>query len=181
MSEEATVLLVDDDPDLVTLYETFLEGAYDVRTATGGSEALATVDDTVDVALLDRRMPEMTGDELLREIRNRGFDIRVAMLTAVDPDADIVDMSFDDYKVKPVVKSDLIGMVEVLLERAEYDDQSQRLFRLASKKAALEVADNDDTAEYERLTEQLREHREEIDATLDRVGAEDAFRDLSDD
>jgi DNA-binding response OmpR family regulator len=181
MSEEATVLLVDDDPGLVDLYETFLEGTYDVRTATRGSEALAVVDEGVDVALLDRRMPEMTGDEFLREIRDRGFDVRVAMLTAVEPAADIVDMPFDDYKVKPVDESDLIGTVEVLLERAEYDEQSQKLFSLASKKAALEVAGNDDTEEYERLTEQLRERREEVDATLDRVGAEDAFQDLPDD
>jgi DNA-binding response OmpR family regulator len=181
MSEAATVLLVDDDSGLVNLYETFLEGTYDVRTATGGPEALAVIDEAVDVVLLDRRMPEMTGDELLQEIRDRGFDVRVAMLTAVNPDADIVDMPFDDYKVKPVDENDLIGTVEVLLERAEYDEQSQKFFSVASKKAALEVADNDNTEEYERLTEQLRERREEIDATLDRVDAEDAFRDLPDD
>jgi DNA-binding response OmpR family regulator len=181
VSEEATVLIVDDDADLVALYETFLEGMYTVRTATGGPEALSAIDEDVDIALLDRRMPKMTGDEFLREIRDRGFDIRVAMFTAVEPDADIVDMPFDDYKMKPVEKSDLIGTVEVLLERAEYDEQSQEFFSLASKKAALEVAGNENTEEYERLAEQLRERREKIDSTLDRVGAEDAFRDLSDD
>jgi CheY-like chemotaxis protein len=38
---------------------------YEVRTATGGPEALDLVDEEVDVALLDRRMPRMSGDELL--------------------------------------------------------------------------------------------------------------------
>ena len=109
-AEEATVMLVDDEPTLVDLYETFLSGEYDVRTATGGTEALEVMDESVDVALLDRRMPELSGDE-------------------------------------------------VLLERATYDDQSQEFFSLASKKAALGVSGNDDTEEYERLTEELEDRR----------------------
>ena len=66
-----------------------------------------------------------------------------------------------------------------MLERDAYDERSQEFFSLASKKAALEIADNDDTEEYERLAEELNARREEIDATLDRVGAEAAFRDLA--
>jgi len=180
MSSDPTVLVVDDESELVDLYEMFLAEEYDVRTATGGPEALRTVDETVDVALLDRRMPGMSGDEVLGKIRERALDVRVAMLTAVEPDVDIVDMPFDDYKVKPVDRSDLIGTVEVLLERASYDEQSQTFFSLASKKAALEVAGNDDTEEYEQLRAEMERRREEIDATLDRVGAEAAFRELSD-
>jgi len=175
---EATVLLVDDEPTLVDLYETFLSGEYDVRTAMGGTEALEVIDESVDVALLDRRMPELSGDEVLAEIRARDLDVRTAMLTAVEPDVDIVDMSFDDYKVKPVDRSDLVGTVEVLLERATYDDQSQEFFSLASKKAALGVSGNDDTEEYERLTEELEDRREEIDRTLDRLSTDEAFKNL---
>jgi len=175
----ATVLLVDDEPELLELYEMFLSAEYDVRTAEDGTEALEAIDGAVDVALLDRRMPGMTGDEVLAEIRDRGQDVRTAMLTAVEPDVDIVDMPFDDYRVKPVDRSDLIGIVEVLLERDAYDERSQEFFSLASKKAALEIADNDDTEEYERLAEELNARREEIDATLDRVGAEAAFKDLA--
>jgi CheY-like chemotaxis protein len=111
----ATVLVVDDEPGLVDLYVAFLEPEYDVRTATNGDEALQACDETVDVVLLDQRMPDMSGDEVLAELRQRNFDVRVAMLTAVEPDQDIVDMSFDDYKTKPVERSDLLSLVDTLL------------------------------------------------------------------
>lgn len=175
---DATVLVVDDEPELTELYRAFLADEYDVRTATSGAEALEEADEAVDVALLDRRMPDMTGDEVLAELRSRGLDCMVAMLTAVEPGTEIVDMAFDDYKVKPVDRSDLLGLVDVLLERVTYDEQSREFFRLASKKAALEIAGNDDTEEYDRLVERIARVREEIDTTLDRVGAEAAFADL---
>ncbi len=177
-TETATVLLVDDEPELVELYGVLLSEEYDVRTATSGPEALEVVDESVDAVLMDRRMPGMPGDEVLAEMRSRNLDVRTAMLTAVDPDVDIVDMPFDDYRVKPVDGDDLIGTVEMLLERATYDEKSQEFFSLASKKAALEIAGNDDTEEYEQLQAELARRREDIDETLDRVGAEAAFRDL---
>lgn len=175
----ATVLVVDDEEDVATLYSLFLAEKYDVRTATSGEEALDVVDEDVDVALLDRRMPGMSGDEVLRALRERELDCRVAMLTAVEPDGDIVDMPFDDYRVKPADRSELLGLVDTLLERAAYDQQSQEFFTLASKKAALEVAGNDDTEEYRRLVDKLEEVREDIDETLDNVGSRPAFEELS--
>jgi CheY-like chemotaxis protein len=63
--DEGTVLVVDDEPQLAELYSMQLAEEYEVRTATGGPEALDLVDEEVDVALLDRRMPRMSGDELL--------------------------------------------------------------------------------------------------------------------
>ena len=108
---DATVLAVDDEPDLAELYRVYLDPAYDVRIATGGEEALDAMDETVDVVLLDRRMPDMSGHEVLDAIRGEGYDARVAMLTAVEPDVDIVEMPFDDYKTKPVTKEDLLTLV----------------------------------------------------------------------
>ncbi|WP_435064203.1 response regulator [Halobaculum sp. EA56] len=175
----ATVLLVDDEEALVALYESYIDDVYRVETATSGREALSTADDEVDVVLLDRRMPEMMGREVLHELRAADIDAQVAMLTAVEPTADIVDMPFDDYRVKPVDRDELVGLIEVLLERAAYDEYSQEFFALASKKAALEVAGNDDGPEYERLCEELEAVRERIDGSLDRVGARAAFADLA--
>jgi DNA-binding response OmpR family regulator len=177
-TETATVLVVDDDEGLAELYKTFLASAYTVSTTTSGGEALEQVDATVDIVLLDRRMPGMTGDEVLAELRDRGLDCQVAMLTAVEPDADIVDMPFDDYKTKPVDQNDLVGLVEVLLKRSTYDEQSQQYFSLASKKAALEAAGNDQTDEYHALVEQMDDLREELETTLDEIGAEGAFAEL---
>ena len=172
---EATVLAVDDEPDLAELYRVYLDSAYDVRIATGGEAALAEMDDSVDVVLLDRRMPDMSGHEVLSAMREAGYDARVAMLTAVEPDVDIVDMPFDDYKTKPVSKEDILTLVEVLLHRAEFDEHSQEFFALASKKAVLEATDATNSDEYEELVDRMESVRERVDDTLDRLSARDAF------
>ncbi|RLM66934.1 response regulator [Halorubrum sp. Atlit-8R] len=172
---DATVLAVDDEPDLAELYRVYLDPEYDVRIATGGEEAIDAMDETVDVVLLDRRMPDMSGHEVLNAIRGEGYDARVAMLTAVEPDVDIVEMPFDDYKTKPVTKEDLITLVEVLLHRAAFDERSQEFFALASKKAALEAAGTTNSDEYEELIEQMESVRVEVDDTLDHLSARDAF------
>jgi DNA-binding response OmpR family regulator len=169
-NKESTVLLVDDEPDLLTVYELWVSEHYTVRTASDGQTALDAVDESVDIVFLDRRMPGMSGDEVLREIRARGYDPQVAMLTAVDPAADIVDMPFDDYLTKPVSQAELGSVIEVLLQRAEYDNYSQELFALSSKRAALEASpdvDHRSNAEYQKLTEQIEGLREQVDETLD--------------
>lgn len=178
---EPTVLVVDDEADLAELYRVYLDDVCDVRVATGGEEAISTMDDAVDVVLLDRRMPDRSGHEVLSEIRSAGYDARVAMLTAVEPDVDIVDMPFDDYMTKPVSREDLVTLVEVLCYRAEYDDRSQRFFSLASKKAALEASEATDTEEYEELVERVEAVRAEVDATLDRLSAREAFVEIAPD
>jgi DNA-binding response OmpR family regulator len=172
---DATVLAVDDEPDLAELYRVYLDPEYDVRIATGGEEAIDAMDETVDVVLLDRRMPDMSGHEVLNAIRGEGYDARVAMLTAVEPDVDIVEMPFDDYKTKPVTKEDLVTLVEVLLHRAAFDERSQEFFALASKKAALEAAGTTNSEEYEELIDRMESVRLEVDDTLDHLSARDAF------
>jgi DNA-binding response OmpR family regulator len=178
MSDTGTVLVVEDQPDLAKAYSEILSTQYDVRTALSGEEALEIVDNDVDVVLLDRRMPGMSGDEVLAKFVERGIAVKVAMLTAVEPDVDIVDMPFDDYKTKPVNNNELLGLVEVLMQRAEYDNKSQKLFRLAAKKATLESAGKEDTEAYRQLTSRLSELRGEVDQTLEGVSPERALQEL---
>jgi len=176
--EKAVVLIVEDEKDLARSYEAILEGSYTVRVAMSGQEGLKKADDDVDVVLLDRRMPGMSGDEMLAKLVERGITAKVAMLTAVEPDRDIVDMPFDDYITKPVDHNGLLALVDVLLKRATYDERSQEFFRLAAKKATLETAGEEDSAEYRRITDRLSELQQEVDATLDEMSTEDAFIDI---
>lgn len=176
---ETTVLVVDDEEDLANLYTATLATKYSVRTATSGAEAIEMMDEEVAVVLLDRRMPGMTGDDVLSTLRERGYDCQIAMLTAVEPDGRIIEMPFDDYRVKPIEENDLLKLVDVLLERAAFDEQCQEFFRLASKKAALEVAGNDDIEEYHHLVKEMEIIRAEIEATLDRIGDEAAYKELN--
>jgi DNA-binding response OmpR family regulator len=170
-TDDAKVLIVDDEEELAHLYEKFLESAYDVVTATGGEAALEMVDDSIDVVLLDRRMPELSGDEVLAKLAERGIDLQIAMLTAVEPERDIVDLPFDEYKTKPVTRDELHALVQVLLERATYDKHSQEFFSLAVKKATLEAVNEHGSEEYEEVVERLNELREGIDMTLEEVSA----------
>ena len=172
------VLIVEDEVDLADLYAIYLSDVYEVETANNGRAALDLVSDDTDVVLLDRRMPDMTGEEVLGEIRAQGIDCRVAMITAVEPDLDIVDMPFDDYLVKPVTQEDLRGLIDVLLRRAGYDTRSQEFFQLASKKAALESTPDvsvEDEAEYQKLTQRMEELRGDLDETLSEL-TDDDFR-----
>jgi len=180
-----TVLIVDDRVDIADTYTIWLEETYRVRTAYDGREALDLLDETVDVALLDRRMPGLSGDEVLETIRERGLDCRVAMVTAVEPDFDIVDMGFDDYLVKPVTGEQLHRTIERLLSRSSYDDRMREFYSLAAKRTVLEAekssSELEESEEYRELMAKLDAVRSEADETVASFEDEDyfaAFRDL---
>lgn len=175
--DRPSILVVEDEPDLADLYAEWLRDEYDIETANGGTEALETIDEDTDIVLLDRRMPDLSGDEVLDAIRERGIDCRVAMVTAVEPDFDIVAMGFDDYLVKPVSRDALIETVENLALRSDYDEGMQELFSLASKKALLESEKGasalEEHEEYQQLTDRIAELRGELHETLEALQKRD--------
>ncbi|MFC7235099.1 HalX domain-containing protein [Halosegnis marinus] len=177
MSERPTVLVIDDEPDLADLYAAWLTDEYDVRTAYGGEEGIDAMDGDVDVALIDRLMPDRSGDEVLDRFREGGYDCRVAMVTAVEPDFDIIEMGFDDYLVKPVRRDELQEAVEALLSRSAYDRQVREYYALVSKRAALESQKGDrelaDSEAYAELVADIDRLRGDIDATLSEFTADD--------
>lgn len=186
--DEGTVLVVEDNRDLADQYAQWLSESYTTRTAYSGEAALDAMDETVDVVLLDRRLPDMTGSDVLDRIRAQDYDCRVAIISAVDPDLDIMDMPFDDYVVKPVLKSELHAVIERLQRLADYDEQFRESFELAMKCRALEAelpqSRLDSSDEYRAAVDRLKQLREQIDETFDRFGDEDfeaVYRDLIDD
>jgi len=181
------VLVVDDEPALVELYAANLDEEYDVKTAYGGEEAVSRIDegDGIDVALIDRRMPDISGDEVLDHLDEVSPSCRVAMVTAVEPDFDVIDMPFDEYLVKPISRDDLLGTVERLLTLESYREQRQEAYALASKVAALRAHKDpeelEDNEEYQGLTERLETIREQLDETAQSFEASDfaaAFGDI---
>jgi two-component system response regulator AdeR len=178
MSSNGTVLVVDDDTAIVDAYDLHLRGEYEVRTATNGRAALSKLDDRVDVVLLDRRMPGLTGDEVLERVRERDLSCRVAMVTGVEPDVDVIEMGFDDYLRKPVSPDDLRDLVASLLHRAAYDSQLQQYFSLVSKRAVLESegeAAVKRTEEFSTLSGRIDRMRDDLDGTLTQFSGGDAF------
>lgn len=133
------VLIIEDEPSLATLYGQLLESSYSVRIAFDGAQGLELMDDEVDVILLDRRMPDLTGREVLSEIRRHYDRCRVAIITAAFPDVDVIDMGFDEYIIKPISGNDLRELVDRLVVRASYDEDIRRLLAMASKRSVLEA------------------------------------------
>lgn len=178
-----TVLVVDDDPRLAKMHGDWLDNAgYDVKRAHDGREALRELTEDVAVVLLDRRMPGLSGDEVLSRIEGLDQDCAVVMLTAVEPDFDVVGMGFDDYVVKPGFKDELVDVVEDVLQRAGLDDPVREYIALATKRRLLEAqttaeerAASDD---YQRLTERLAELETQLGDPEELVEDSDTVREL---
>jgi DNA-binding response OmpR family regulator len=166
-----TILVVDDEPEVADAYSLRLQQEYDVRTGYGGDAAMEEIDDGVDLVLLDRRMPDMSGDEVLTAIREQGYDCRVIMVTAVTPDYDILDMPFDDYLCKPVERSDLFDAIQQQLQAVEYHDTVSEYFAITAKQSLLEQRKSpvelEDHEEYQQLSERAEELRGEMDEKLE--------------
>ncbi|EMA40243.1 HalX domain-containing protein [Halobiforma nitratireducens] len=179
MGDELDVLVVDDETRLADLFAAWLQTDWSVETAYDGEEALEKMADSVEVVLLDRRMPGLSGDEVLERIREIGYDARVVMVTAVDPDFDIIEMGFDDYLVKPVSKDELLDMVEEVTDRSDYESEIQEYYALVSKKALLEsekserkLADND---EYQQLCDRVEQLEGRVDEAVADMTSHDEF------
>ena len=178
-SDPPVVLIVEDEPDVAETYKLWLQGEYEVRMAQNGDEGLELLDETVDVVLLDRMMPGLSGDEVLSEIRERELGCRVAMVTAVEPDFDILEMGFDAYLSKPIRSKQLHETVTNLLERSAYDSMLQQYYALVEKQATLEASKSSaelaESEQYEALTEEIAEMKDGLSDTLGGIEDDDDF------
>ena len=176
-----TVLVTDDERPLADLYTDHLTEDYEVLTAYGGEEALERFDEAgerIDVALLDRRMPDVSGDEVLARIADSGEDCRVAMITAVNPGFDLIDMGCDEYLVKPVSGEDLLDVVDRLLKLSEYSDKHQQLTSKRLTRNVLQVEKSAaELAESERF-DRLESDIERLETRLDDITEDLEFENL---
>ncbi|GAD51522.1 hoxA-like transcriptional regulator [Halarchaeum acidiphilum MH1-52-1] len=186
--EGPVVLVVDDEERIPQAFALWLDDDYEVRTANSGEEAFERLDDDVDVVLLDRQMPGISGDDVLDRIREGEYGCRVAMVTGVDPDFDIVDMPFDDYLTKPVGREELRETVDRLLSISDYDEEVRSYFALTEKRATLEAektrTELEDHEGYEGLLDALERREEQMDELMGRMDSDQLdtlFRDLTDD
>jgi len=116
------VLVAEDDPALRSVLERGLrESGYVVDAVTDGAAALRHLRAyDYDVAVLDWRMPERTGIEVVAEVRSLGDRTPILMLTARDAPADRVaglNGGADDYLVKPFDFSELVARIHALQRR----------------------------------------------------------------
>lgn len=118
------ILVAEDDHELRQLFSRVLtRNGYSVKGVENGKEALEALDhEFFDLIISDIMMPVMDGYELVRALREAGFQIPVLMITAKDA-FDDMRMGFqagtDDYMVKPVNVNEMVLRVGALLRRAQ--------------------------------------------------------------
>lgn len=158
---QTTVLVLEDEEGLADLYTVWLSDEYSVRTAYTAAEARDKFDQDVDIALIDRRLPDESGDAVLDWISRNYPECRQAMVTAVNPDIDIVEMPLDDYLVKPIQKDELLERVRRLDNQRNYEGAVRDLYALTRKRVHLESelseSERSSSEEFARLESRIEE------------------------
>jgi two-component system phosphate regulon response regulator PhoB len=136
------VLVIEDEVDLATTLEYNLRAeGFTVRVAHSGRQGLAsaTADPLPDVIVLDLMLPDLSGTEICRKLRegDRARDIPVVMCTAKGEEIDRVvgfEVGADDYVVKPYSVRELILRIRALLRRSHRVEGEPSLIRFGRLK-----------------------------------------------
>jgi len=122
MDTQRTIMVVDDNPDIITIVKTILEGkGYQVLSASSGQELLNLLTDRKpDLIILDIMMPEMDGLEVLGRLKavTETASIPVILLTAKVQYEDVLGgykLGADYYITKPFTSTQLVNGINVLL------------------------------------------------------------------
>ncbi len=181
-----TALVVDDEKEVADAYALRLRGLCEVQTAYTGATALDVLEnEEIDIVLLDRHMPGMSGDEVLAKLDESDYYGRIIMVTAIDPGFDVLDMPFDDYLCKPVEREDVRAAVEQQCTVLGYETLGE-YFGIQAKRNVLEaelpeseLADRDDYRDLisradrlQRRARRLLDDPQQLFETFDSVGRE---------
>jgi class 3 adenylate cyclase/CheY-like chemotaxis protein len=184
VSTPAKILVVDDTPKNVKLLADLLTvKGYAVVTAASGREALAqVVAERPDLVLLDVVMPEMSGYEVCRKIReNPATEILpVVMVTALDPSEERVkglEAGADDFLTKPINQAELLARVRSLLRIKElYDTVQAQATQLTDWNKTLEQRVQEQVTQLERLSRLKRFFSPQLAELIVAGGADDPLK-----
>ena len=122
MENNKTIMVVDDNPDIITIVRTILEGkGFNVLSASSGAECLeALKGQKPDLIVLDIMMPEMDGLEVLTRLKamSEFTNVPVVLLTAKVQYEDVLGgykLGADYYITKPFTSTQLINGINLLL------------------------------------------------------------------
>ena len=124
------VLIIDDDVILSGLFQDYLEEEkFQVRTADTATEGLQlALQGDFDIVILDVMLPDMSGTEVLKLIRQQSH-VPILMFTAKGDDVDRImglESGADDYVPKPCTPRELIARIKAILRRSEITRQQQQ-------------------------------------------------------
>ncbi len=118
------IVIVEDEPSLIfTLQDTLENEGYEVFIAEEGQQAVEIVKrENPDLMLLDLMLPEMSGYEVCKKVRDMSYTFPIIILTARDQEIDKVtglNIGADDYMTKPFGVKELLARIQARLRRSE--------------------------------------------------------------
>jgi DNA-binding response OmpR family regulator len=120
--KEEKILIVEDEEKISSIVRAYLEKeAFDVTIADTGRKALAVLENSFSVIILDLMLPDMDGEDICKKIREDS-DVPIIMLTAKSEEENRIvglSMGADDYVVKPFSPRELVARVKALLRRVK--------------------------------------------------------------
>ncbi|SOC44487.1 response regulator transcription factor [Salinicoccus kekensis] len=143
-----TILVVDDEPSIVTLLKFNLEQAgYNVLTAEDGRTGLDTaMNEKPDLMVLDLMLPGMDGMDVCKTLRQEKVNLPILMLTAKDDEFDKIlglELGADDYLTKPFSPREVVARVKAILRRSQSEDaeQSEQILKIGDLEIHLDRYD----------------------------------------
>lgn len=126
-NEKATIMLVEDDPNLSILLKDFLEIiGYSVVLCNDGKTAIEQFSSDIDLCVLDIMMPVKDGFTLAKEIKEKDSDMPVIFLTAKTMQEDRIKgfrLGCDDYISKPFSTEELHLRIDAILKRCKRQEK----------------------------------------------------------
>ncbi|MCD2138920.1 response regulator transcription factor [Salinicoccus halitifaciens] len=143
-----TILVVDDEPSIVTLLKFNLEQAgYNVLTAEDGRTGLdMALNEKPDLMVLDLMLPGMDGMDVCKTLRQEKVNLPILMLTAKDDEFDKIlglELGADDYLTKPFSPREVVARVKAILRRSQSEDaeQSEQILKIGDLEIHLDRYD----------------------------------------
>ncbi|AXY26572.1 DNA-binding response regulator [Suicoccus acidiformans] len=172
------VLIVDDEPSILTLLEYNLkQAAFEVETCEEGLDALDKIlNESYDFILLDVMLPGMDGMDICRKARQEGVETPILMLTAKDEEYDKIvglELGADDYMTKPFSPREVIARINAILRRVKAHDSNDEEKSIQYRQEATDI----ELSEIERMQRDLDNEVEEESEQVIRLGKIEIYGD----
>jgi len=138
----AKILIVEDEPDTAEVICDLLERAgYETEVVESGEAALRIMSSSFDLVLLDIKLPDMNGLDVLRRARSDSYDQPMIVLSGIGGDRDRVvalEDGADDYLSKPFSPEELVARIRAIMRRIEWTPRQPN--RLIVRQLELDMA-----------------------------------------
>lgn len=139
------VLVVEDEEKIVEFIESYLKNSgYEVYKALSGRDALKLfADNNIDLILLDLMLPDISGEQICREIRRKS-NVPIIMLTAKTSEENILNglnIGADDYITKPFSPREMVARVNAVFRRIPKEEGNKDVLRYHNGDLVINLAD----------------------------------------